>query len=161
MLVVVLAVISTAAVVLITTAVLGLRAVIGFTHVAVFIMCLVRVKVGKGFRSTLRVRAVIAVPRIVAVIDVAVESVRAVKPGAGADEDSTHKPVRAIVAVGGALVRCVVEVAVRAYRGDADADGDLGRCDCAYRQSPRRGESQERKRFSLKHMHVLPFLLFV
>jgi hypothetical protein len=162
MLVVVAAVISTAAaVMLITTTVLGFRAVAGFADVALAVMCFVGMKVGEGPRSMLRVWALIAVVGIVAVIDVAVEAVRAVKPGAGSDKDSADEPVGPKVTVRRALIRRVVEVAVRAYRGDADADGDLSRCDCASRQSPRHRESQARKRFSLKHVYVHSFFLLL
>ena len=73
-------------------------------------------------------RSVIAVTRIEAVIDVAIEAVRAVEPGAGSDEDSVGKPVGPVVAVGRAFIRRIVKVAVGANRGhsDADAYGDLG-----------------------------------
>jgi hypothetical protein len=69
---------------------------------------------------------VIAVVGVIAVVDVAVEAVRAMEPGACSDEQAATEPVGAVVAVGGAVVWGVVEVSVRAYRGHADTDGDLG-----------------------------------
>ena len=72
-------------------------------------------------------RAVVAVVRVVAVIDVAVEAVWAVEPWAGTDEDATEEPVRAVVTVRSAVVRWIVEVAVRTdWRGtDIHPDCDL------------------------------------
>jgi hypothetical protein len=47
------------------------------------------------------------------------------KPGAGANEDATGKPLRAVVAVRGATIRGGVIVTVGAIRGNADFDADL------------------------------------
>ena len=58
------------------------------------------------------VGTVIAVVGMEVVIYVAVEVIRAMKPGTSTDEDTTTKPLRAVVAVG-------------ARRGCADADCDL------------------------------------
>ena len=63
------------AAVLITAAVFGGGAVIGFAYVALSVTGFVRVKIGEGLRSALRQRAVITMAGIVAVIDVAVEAV--------------------------------------------------------------------------------------
>lgn len=55
----------------------------------------------------------------------------AVIPGAGTDEDAAYKVVRAIVAVGGASVRIITKVAIRAdrRRSDGDADGAYSNAD--------------------------------
>jgi hypothetical protein len=89
---------------------------------------LVCVKVVEALRSVLGQRAVVTVMRIEAVIDVSVKAVRAVKPGAGSDKHSANKPIGAIVAVGSAIVRGIVEVTVGADGSWSDiyADGDLG-----------------------------------
>lgn len=58
--------------------------------------------------------AAIAVVRVEIVVDVAVKSDWTVEPGSGAEEYSTHEPLRAVIAEGRALIRRVVEVAVRA-----------------------------------------------
>ena len=99
--------------------------VAGVAYMALAIPRLVGLKVGEGLRPTIRHWASVTVMWIVAVIDVAIEAVRAVEPGASSNEYSAGKPVRPIVAVGSAGIGCVVEVAIRAYRRDADADGDL------------------------------------
>ena len=73
-----------------------------------------------------RIGAVIAVVRIIGVVYVTVEAVVAMEPGTCSDEDATGEPFRTIVAVGSAVVRSVVIVAIRAGWCYADANGDLG-----------------------------------
>ena len=58
-------------------------------------------------------------------------SVIAAIPGAGADEDAANKPVRAVVAVGGACVRIVVVIAIGAHRGRAIVGGAVSVIDGA------------------------------
>jgi hypothetical protein len=70
----------------------------------------------------------VAVFRMETVIYVAVEALGTMKPGARAKEDATGKPLRAVVAVGGAVVRRDVIVAVRADRRDSDIDLYLSMC---------------------------------
>jgi hypothetical protein len=60
------------------------------------------------------------------IIYVAVEAFGTVKPGANADENATSKPLWSVVAVGSALVRGIVIIAVRADGGGADINFDLG-----------------------------------
>ena len=57
-------------------------------------------------------------------IDRAMEVVRAVEPWTGTDEDTAVKPLRAVIAVGCAVVGRVVIVAVRADRRVADVYAD-------------------------------------
>jgi hypothetical protein len=71
-------------------------------------------------------RSNVTVMGIIAVVDVAVEAVRAVKPGASANKYATGKPIGAVVAVGSAVIRGIVEVPIGAHRRDANVDGDLG-----------------------------------
>ncbi len=68
--------------------------------------------------------------RMETVIYMASEVVRAMKPRAGANEDAARKPFRAVVAVGGAVVRGIVIVTVRTSRcgSDVHADADLSLC---------------------------------
>ena len=72
-------------------------------------------------------RSSVATAGVVATVDVAVETVAAMEPGAGSKENPVDKPVWPIVAVRGAVIRGVIEVAVGAYGGRADvnANGDL------------------------------------
>ena len=46
----------------------------------------------------------VAVTRIVAVVDMAIKSVGTVKPGAGPDEYSPNEPIGPIVAIGCAVI---------------------------------------------------------
>lgn len=78
-----------------------------------------------GFVTTGWMRSVIAVLRMEAVIDMAVEALRAMKPWACADENPAGKPLGTIIAIGCAIVGCDVIVAVRTFGGDSDVDGYL------------------------------------
>jgi len=88
----------------------------------------VAVEVIEPLCSALGHGTVVAVARIEAVIHVAVEAVRPMEPGTGAKEDATRKPVGAVVAVGRAIIGCIVKVSIRADRRPAniDTDGYLG-----------------------------------
>jgi hypothetical protein len=100
--------------------------VAGVAYVALAVAGFVSLEVLKGASATVRHGAGITVPRIIAVVDVAVESVTAVVPGTGADEETAVEPIRAIVAVRGTAVGFVVEVSVGAYRSYTNVDRDLG-----------------------------------
>jgi len=71
-------------------------------------------------------RTAVTLTGVKAVVDVAVEAVPAVEPGAGSDEDSAKEPVGPVIAVRGAVVGSVVEVAVGANGSHSNVDGDLG-----------------------------------
>jgi hypothetical protein len=77
--------------------------------------------------STLRMWTNVAVMWIEAVINVAVEVVGAVEPGAGSDEHTAVEPLGSVVPIGGAVVRGDVVEAIRASRLCSDIDRDLGR----------------------------------
>jgi hypothetical protein len=83
------------------------------------------VEVIESMFTVLREGAVIAVAGIEAIVYVAVKAARSVEPGAGADEDAAGKPVRTVVAVRGAVIGSVVEIAVRAYRRCSNLNCDL------------------------------------
>ena len=86
---------------------------------------LVSVEMIEGFVSAFRMWTNVAVMRIEAIINVAVEVVRTVEPRAGSDEHAARKPLWPIVPVRGATVWGVVIVAIRARRLCSDIDGDL------------------------------------
>jgi hypothetical protein len=90
---------------------------------------LVSVEVVERRLSASRQRSNVTVMRIIAVVDVAVEAVRAVKPGASANKHPSCKPIGPVVAVGSAVIGRIVEVPIRAHRGHSNVDGDLGRRD--------------------------------
>jgi hypothetical protein len=72
-----------------------------------------------------RQRPNVTVMRIVAVVDVAVKAVRAVKPGASSNKYPSSKPVGPIVAVGSTIIGSIVEVPIGAYRRHSNVDGNL------------------------------------
>jgi hypothetical protein len=61
------------------------------------------------------------------IVDMAVEAMGAMKPGASTEEDSTDKPVRPVVAVRRTVIRWIVEVAIRAdgSRSNIYSDSNL------------------------------------
>jgi hypothetical protein len=67
----------------------------------------------------------VTVVRIVAVVDVTVPAAGAVEPGSGAQKDSAIEPIGAVIAIRGAIIWCIVEIAVGANGLDSDADDDL------------------------------------
>ena len=147
-------VIAVAVVVAVSTAVIARQGafivpvVVGVAHVAASIACFVSVKVVEGLFAALGHRSSVTAPGIIAAIDVAVESVPAMEPGAGSKKDSAIKPIGPVVAVGSAIVRGIVEVAIRANRGwsNVHAEGYLCRCPgCAAKK--RKCESRESKEF--------------
>jgi hypothetical protein len=92
---------------------------------AMRIMGLVGVKMIKRLFPMVWKRTVVAVVRVVPVVDVAIPSVGAVIPGARADENSASEPIRTIEAIGCAIIGSIVKVAIRAYRGHPYVDGNL------------------------------------
>jgi hypothetical protein len=78
-----------------------------------------------GFVATVWLWAVIAVLRMETIIDVAMEVGWTMKPRARANEDASRKPFRAVIAIGGAIVRWNVIVTVGAFRGNTDVDAYL------------------------------------
>jgi hypothetical protein len=90
--------------------------------------------------------AVVAVLRVVVVVNIAVEVRGAVKPWSSTDKDAVSKPLGAVVAVGSAVIRRYIVVAVGTNRGYPDADADLGVCPgstCC--NAERRNEDQDDK----------------
>ena len=77
--------------------------------------------------STARQGSIVAMMRVKAVVDVAVEPVRAVKPRTSAKKHPANKPVGPIVAIGGAVIWGIVKVPIRANGSHSDFDGNLGR----------------------------------
>jgi hypothetical protein len=102
--------------------------VAGRACVTASIARLIAMEVVEGLRAVFGERSMVAVVRIVAVVDMAVKAVRAVEPGAGSDENSAVKPVGPIVAIGGTVIGSVVEVPIGAPWRHSNADADLGRC---------------------------------
>lgn len=82
--------------------------------------------------ATMGICAVVAMMRVIAIIDVAVPAMRAVEPWTCTQEDSAGEPFWTVVAIGTAVVRSVVVVSVGAYGGlsyiHTEAERDLSFC---------------------------------
>jgi len=102
--------------------------VASIAYVASPIPRLVSLEVVEALRPALRQRSNVTVMRIKAVVDMAEETARPVKPGASSKKHPAHKPIRPIVAVRSTVVWLIVEVPVRTdgSRSDVYADGNLG-----------------------------------
>jgi len=122
--------------------------------VAAPITHLVSAEVIEGLVSTSRKWTTVAVMWIEAVIHVAVEVVGAMEPGAGSDKDTAAEPLRPVVPVWSAVVRGVVEVAIRANRRCSDIDGNLG--GCRARDAQQSGnQGGKGKEFPMAHKFLL------
>jgi hypothetical protein len=78
----------------------------------------------------------IAVLRMETVIYVAMEIGWAVKPRACPNEDAAYKPFRAIVPIGGALIRRDIVVPIGTHRRNSDLDGYLSLyCGSSHREA--------------------------
>ena len=108
--------------------VLATRIMASIAHVALSIARFVSVEVVEGLCSAFWQRSVIAVTRVKSVVDVALEAMRAVEPGTGPDKSTADKPVRPVVAMRGAVIRWVIEIAVGADGNHTNTDSNLGRC---------------------------------
>ena len=72
-----------------------------------------------------RHRAVVTLAIVKLMIDMAVEMIRAVVPGAGADEDTATEPLGPIIAIRSAIVRRSLVIPVWANRCYSDVDCNL------------------------------------
>jgi len=100
----------------------------GVAYVAFPVSRLVPLEMVELFGSAIGKRPTVAVTRIKTVVDVAVEAARAVEPRSGSDKYAAQKPIGPVVAVRGAVIGGVVEVAVGAHGGypNVYAKGNLG-----------------------------------
>jgi hypothetical protein len=105
-----------------STLMLATRLVPGVADVTLAIASLVAVKVIEGSFAASRHGASVAVVRVVAVVHMAVEATRSMKPRTRSKEHAAGKPIRSIVAIGRAVVRGIVIVSIRAYRGGSNVD---------------------------------------
>ena len=126
----------------------------GIAHMPIPVLRFVCVEIVVRLLPVCGIGSVVSVTRIVVVVDVTIKSVRTVKPGAGPDEYSPHEPIRAIVAIGCAVIGSVIVIAIRTHRCHADVDGYLrGRtrkaahCGCS--------ESRKCKCFQMTHLFLL------
>jgi len=87
---------------------------------------LVRMEVIERPFATLWQRSIVTATRIIAIVNVAVKAVTAVKPGASSDKKSAIEPIRSIVAIRRTAVGGVVVITVRTVRGYAYVNANLG-----------------------------------
>jgi hypothetical protein len=73
-------------------------------------------------------RSMVAVVRIVALVDMAIKPMMSVEPGAGPNEYPSSEPIRTIVAVGCTVIRSIRKVAVGAHWSHPNVDRHLCRC---------------------------------
>jgi arginine exporter protein ArgO len=129
-----------------TTAIAGKRVLAAclmgcVADVALSVASFIALEVVEGTRTATWERTVVTIMGVIAVVYVAVKTARAVEPGAGAKEHAADEPVGAVVTVRSAIVRSVVEVAIRANGGYSNADGDLSGSR-ANRSSAEKGDRQ-------------------
>jgi hypothetical protein len=94
--------------------------------------------------------SVVAVARIVSVVDMAIKSVRAVEPGTSPDEQPTAKPVRPVITIGCTFIGSIVEIAIGTNRWCPNADGYLRRCT---RETAQHGHHERRKSKKFPNSH--------
>jgi hypothetical protein len=95
-------------------------------YVTLPIASLVCVEVVERLLSAARKRSTITVMRIIAVVDVAVKTVRTMKPGTSPNKQSSSKPIGPIVTVGSTVIGSIVEVPIGAHGRHSNVDGNLG-----------------------------------
>ncbi len=98
------------------------------TRVAMLIVRRVRLEAVERVLPAFRQRSMVAVARIVALVDMAIKPMRSVEPGAGPDEYPSSEPIRTIVAIRCTVIRSIREVAVGANWSHPDVDRHLCRC---------------------------------
>lgn len=124
----------------------------GIAYVALPIPRFVRVKVVERLFPATRQRAMIAITRIEAVIDVTIEATRTVEPGPGSYEDAASEPIRTVVAVGSAVIRGIVKVSVGANRGYTDINRNLSRCFRAGGEQKSSSKKEQTEKFGNAHL---------
>jgi hypothetical protein len=123
--------------------------------VAASITHLVSVKVLEGLLSMLGMWASVAVMRIEAVINVALEIVGPMEPRAGSDEYASAEPLRSVVSVWRAVVWGEIVVAIRANRFRSDIDRDLSGCRARNAQQSGNPQDRKGKKFPIGHVFLL------
>jgi hypothetical protein len=106
----------------------------------------------EGFVSTLWKWTMVAVVGIEAIINVAIELVRPVKPRTRSEEDAVVEPLGPVVPVWGAVVGGDVVVAIRTTRFWSDIDGDLGG---AWNAQHSAHQNKKCKEFRITHKFLL------
>jgi hypothetical protein len=101
------------------------RIMAGVAYMTLSIASLVAVKVVELLLSTTWQRSTVSVVRIKAVVNVAIKAAWTVKPGTCSEEYPADKPIGAVVSIGSAVIRLVVEVPIGAHGSHSDIDSNL------------------------------------
>jgi len=104
--------------------------VAGIPYIASTVASLIPLEVGERSRTAFRHWSSVAIPWIVAIVDVPVKTAWPMEPRSGAEEHPVNKPVRPIVAIRSAIIRCIVKVPVRAHRWHSDSNTNADLCGC-------------------------------
>jgi hypothetical protein len=99
----------------------------GIAYDAMRIMRLVGMEMVERRLPVRWIWAMIAVTRVVAIVDMAIKSMWAVKPGPGSDEYPAREPIGPIVAIGSTVIGREIVVAIRTDWGHPDVHGYLRR----------------------------------
>jgi len=126
------------------------RVMAGIAYMAMPVLRLVAMEMVERLLALSRKWSVVAVARIVSVVDMAIKSVRAVEPGASPDEQPTDKPIRPIVTIRRTLIGSIVEIAIGTNRWCPNADGYLRRCT---RETAQHGRHERRKSKNFQNSH--------
>jgi hypothetical protein len=101
------------------------RIMAGVAYVALSVTRFVSVEVVEPLFAAPRQGAMVTIMGVEAIIHVAVKAVRTVEPGASAKKHASNEPIRSVVAIGGAVIRRVVEVPIGAGGLHSNADCNL------------------------------------
>jgi hypothetical protein len=105
--------------------VLSLSFMASVAYVTSSIARLVCLEVVEALRPALRHRTRVTVMRIIAVVDMSVKAVVAVKPRTRSDKHPAQKPIRPVVAVRSTVIGSIVEVSVRTHGSHSDVYANL------------------------------------
>jgi hypothetical protein len=99
--------------------------VTGGARVTLSISSFVPLEVVELLATASRDRSMVSVARIIAIVNVAIKTVRPMEPRTSPKKHTPDKPVGPIVAIRGTVIGSVVEIPVRAHRCYANIDGNL------------------------------------
>jgi hypothetical protein len=99
-------------------------------HVAATVTGFISLEMIKCLRTTSGQRALVSMMRIEAVIHVAMETRRAVKPRSGSDKYAVNKKIRSVVSIRSTAIWRVIEIPIwtDGRNPDIHAYSDLGMC---------------------------------
>jgi hypothetical protein len=103
------------------------RIMAGVAYMTLSIASLVAAKVVELLLPTAWQRPIVSVMGVKAVVNVTIKAAWTVKPGTCSEEYTADKPIGAVVSIGSAVIRLVVEVPVGAHGSHSNIDSNLRR----------------------------------